>query len=104
MRVAGEESGRMSEYRIHQDINLFEIVDEYAKRLQEQVDEMALDMAAEMLAKYGYVKVVRCRDCKWFDGRPNYQLCRRDMSCDEIAVFAEPNGFCAWGVKRKEGE
>ena len=21
------------------------------------------------------------------------------MSCDEIAVFAEPDGFCAWGEK-----
>ena len=45
-------------------------------------------------------EIVRCKDCKWFDGRPNYQLCRRDMSCDEIAVFAEPDGFCAWAERR----
>ena len=45
-------------------------------------------------------EIVRCRDCRWFDSRPNYQLCRRDMSCDEIAVFAEPDGFCAWGERK----
>ena len=45
-------------------------------------------------------EIVRCRDCRWFDSRPNYQLCRRDMSCDEIAVSAEPDGFCAWGERK----
>ena len=49
-------------------------------------------------------RVVRCRDCKWFDSRPNYQLCRRDMSCDEIAVCAEPNGFCAWACRKEVGD
>lgn len=47
-------------------------------------------------------EIVRCRDCVWFDGRPNYQLCRRDMSCDEIALYAEPDGFCAWGERKVE--
>ena len=55
----------MSEYRIHQDINLSEIADEYAKRLQEHVDELALDRAAETLAKYGYVK--EDKQSRWFE-------------------------------------
>ena len=33
------------ESKIRQDLNMFEIADEYAKRLQEQVDEIALDKA-----------------------------------------------------------
>ena len=86
----------MSEYRIHQDINLFEIADEYAKRLQEHVDELALDMAAETLAKYGYVKVVRCRDCNSasfdeFGGGWCHENCR------EIKAW----NFCSWGERRE---
>ena len=48
------------ESKIRQDLNMFEIADEYAKRLQEQVDEIALDKAAGTLAKFGYVKVRTC--------------------------------------------
>ena len=44
-------------------------------------------------------EIVRCRHCKWFDAP---RLCRRDMSCDEIAVDVEPNGFCAWGERRDD--
>ena len=44
-------------------------------------------------------EIIRCRDCKWFDKKG---LCRRDMSCDELAVSAGPDAFCAWG-ERKEG-
>lgn len=97
----------MSEYRIHQDINLFEIADEYAKRLQEHVDELALDMAAETLAKYGYVKVVRCRDCAkadyaevhMFDGtRPKKWTCTR-FEC--FLHMVQPDDFCSRGARRE---
>lgn len=47
-------------------------------------------------------EIVRCRDCRHFDNRLSYPLCRRDMSCDELAVYAEPNGFCAWGERREQ--
>ena len=40
-------------------------------------------------------EIVRCRDCKWFDG---------DMSCDKLAVCAGPDGFCAWGERKVDGE
>lgn len=86
----------MSEYRISQEINLFEIADKYAKRLQEQVDEMTLDKAADALAKFGYVKVVRCRDCRFSLAHGNG--CGRNQDIYD----AEPDGFCAW-AERKEG-
>ena len=54
----------MSEYRIHQDINLFEIANEYAERVSRVIDEQTLANVEHQLAGYGYVKVVRCRDCR----------------------------------------
>lgn len=46
------------------------------------------------------VPVVRCRDCRhmgygsWGTERP--EVCRRGASM----VLVEPDGFCAWGVRR----
>ena len=80
----------MSELMYRHEINLSEIADEYAKRLEERVDEMALDRAAYALERFGYVKVIRCRDCRMFgDCEWNYEN--------------EPMGFCSWGYVLKEG-
>lgn len=46
-------------------------------------------------------EIVRCRDCKLCDERYGRMLCRRDMSCDEIALDVKPDGFCAWGERRE---
>ena len=83
------------EYRTHQDINLFEIANEYAKLLQEHVDELAFDMAVETLARYGYVKVVRCRDCRYYT--------HSSWRCDLHGIVneVEPDCFCAWGKRRQ---
>lgn len=97
----------MSDYRISQEINLFEIADKYAKRLQEQVDEMTLDKAADALAKFGYVKIVRCRDCEhYYEAEEYHPQGNYDRRCckyfgtydDEV----EPDGYCKW-AKRKDG-
>ena len=101
----------MSKFTCRHEINLSEIADEYAKRLEAQVDEMALDKAADTLERFGYVKVIRCRDCvhyrkhKWFKVAVGTPL-GTDIS-DVCMFFAdgckvEPDGFCAWG-ERKEG-
>ena len=100
----------MTEYRISQEINLFEIADKYAKRLQEQVDEMTLDKAADALAKFGYVKVVRCSDCsKWHhidteDGI-RYGECDEWKRADSYCVPAtNEDGFCAWSARKEVRE
>ena len=36
------------------------------------------------------VEVVRCKDCKWWDGN--------EESCD--GEFARADDFCSWGVRR----
>lgn len=42
--------------RFYEEIDLQKIVDELARRLQRNVDEAALDKAADTLAGFGYVK------------------------------------------------
>lgn len=49
-------------------------------------------------------EIVRCRDCKLCDERYGRLLCRRDMSCDEIALDVEPDGFCSWACRKESGE
>lgn len=56
-------------YELRYDIDYSEYIDEIAKKVQHRVDQAALDKAAGTLAEYGYVKVVRCRDCKRFDSK-----------------------------------
>lgn len=84
-------------FRYREEIDLQKIVDEQARKLQRNVDEATLDKAAGTLASFGYVKVVRCRDCAY---------CMAYMAgtyCDYMAHSVEPDGFCAW-AERKEGE
>ena len=96
--------------RCEQDFR--DLVDEYAGRIQRGVDAAALDKAAGALAEFGYVKVVRCRDCV------HMHTVRRwlGMDVDECWLHAdresgalgkeriEPDGFCAWGERRGDAE
>lgn len=43
-------------------------------------------------------EIVRCRDCKHY-GCDGYD----EHYCYYWDKLREPDGFCAWGVKRKEG-
>ena len=96
-------------YRIEHDFG--PMVDEIAAKIQHRVDQAALDRAADTLAMYGYVKVVRCRDCEHaheVDGGMYDCLGKLttewDYYYDEPQQnLVEPDGFCAW-AKRKEAE
>lgn len=59
-------------------------------------------------------EIVRCRDCKWFCeerrctsvGWNDVFTCYSDQWSTSSLMPShkvEPDGFCAWGVKRKEG-
>ena len=82
------------EYR--QEFDFTAQVDEIAARIQRRVDQAALDKAAGTLAEYGYVKVVRCRDCKHYDrdGVPSDVYPDRYW-CDIMTVYILPDGFCS---------
>ena len=91
----------MTELSIRQEMNLNGRVDEIAEKIERRVNQAALDKAASTLEEYGYVKVVRCRDCKYVsrDGKI-YRECYRLHGYNSFTV--EEYGFCAW-AKRKEG-
>lgn len=89
------------EYRVSLDTR--QMVDDIAKRIQDEVDQAALDKAAATLAKFGYVKVVRCRDCKHFKDRNGAIL--PSMVCERWRYYnfkTEPERYCAWGERREQ--
>lgn len=94
----------MSEYHAYSIEHDFgPMVDEIAAKIQHRVDQAALDKAADTLAEYGYVKVVRCRDCAkadWF-GAIGYG----EFTCRVHGWTSESNdGFCAWAKRNGGGD
>ena len=88
----------MREYNVIER-SLTDMVDEIAERVQRKVDQAALDKAADTLAEFGYVKVVRCRDCK----HHHEGMC---MLSDGIGDFkrwyVDDDGFCSDGERSGE--
>ena len=97
--------------RCEQDLSY--LVDEYAGRIQRNVDAAALDKAAGVLAGFGYVKVVRCRDCKHLDifrpfdvyrmkpsETPEFHCTSSQFSNWDFPIEVELDGFCAWGERK----
>lgn len=105
-------------YRVEHDFT--SMVDEIAAQIQHKVDQAALDKAAYTLEQFGYVKVVRCRDCKYADEviwptsskvPPDYLDCNSplvetwDYYNDEPKDNpVPPNGFCFHGERRRDDE
>lgn len=75
------------EYR--DEFNVTDFASKYAERISRVIDEQTLANVEHQLAMYGYVKVVRCRDCKHF-GYCKFYARSENKS----------NGFCAWGERR----
>lgn len=42
-------------------------------------------------------RIVRCRDCKYYE--PNTYS---HFTCELLTFHVEPDGFCAWGVRRED--
>ena len=93
------------EIRHDVDFDLTHIVNEMARRIAKERDQRVLDLLEHA---YGFVRPVRCRDCK------NGIKCDSGISCigplvqtwdyynDEPLVNpVPPDGYCAWG--RREG-
>ena len=45
-------------------------------------------------------EIVRCRDCKHYDNDKTEYF----NYCCEWCEQVEPDGFCAWGVRRVDGD
>lgn len=72
-----------------------------AAKIQHQVDQAALDKAADTLVKFGYVKIVRCRDCDYYDHWEASGRYREKHVCghwDYLEI--DPDGFCAWAERK----
>lgn len=57
-----------------------------------ELQNVTLTEADEVLDKIDYVRVVRCKDCKYWNGEGKY--CDYDMS-------GLADDFCSWGERRK---
>lgn len=95
------------EYR--KEFNVTDIARKYADRVACVIDEQTLANVEDQLAGYGYVKVVRCRDCVFkevHDGN-EYPIGERGSvyclawSDGTQGRWTKPDGFCHKG-KRKE--
>lgn len=76
-----------------------ELIAAWNTRACGQCEYGAVPMTEENMAAHGWAKVVRCRDCRFYEetGNCNWFEC---SSCGLLAEV-EPDGFCAWG-ERKE--
>lgn len=86
------------------EFNVMDFVSKYAERVSRVIDEQTLANVEHQLAMYGYVKVVRCRDCRWLDHHNLYLCMLPDGDGGYACWVVEPDGFCAWGERRVEGE
>lgn len=69
------------------------VLNEMARRVGDKLDE-------EILARLGYVKPVRCRDCKYDTLDHSDHDCRETLYCGFHRMDVKPDGYCAWGVRR----
>ena len=65
------------------------------------MSEYIVNLSADWANKQGekLTEIVRCRDCK-YNAKDTDGICYRF----DHEHFNQPDGFCAWAVKRKEGK
>lgn len=80
------------------EFNIEDFVDKYVERVNREIDQRVLDKVEHRLAEYGYVKVVRCRDCRHFITISAIEI----SFCARVDYEVMPDDFCSYG-KRKEG-
>lgn len=89
----------MSEY-FHATTDMSDFVDKCAERISRRIDENALAKVETQLAEYGYIKVVRCRDCRF--GIDGGKYCAESCADSWDWRNVEPDGFCSWGKPREK--
>ena len=80
------------EYR--DEFNAMDFASKYAERISRVIDEETLANVEHQLAMYGYVKVVRCKDC----ANPSFDEFG-DGWCNENCREVKPWDYCAWGER-----
>ena len=83
-------------------------LDTMAQRAAERIED---ELVQQILARLGYVKPVRCKDCKSMHSVRSWagtdeDECWLHASPETVAlgkVPTDPDGYCAWGVRREDG-
>ena len=86
----------MTEHGARAECDFTPMVDRIAEQVQWRVDHAALEKAAGALEEHGYVKVVRCRDCRFYKTGDSGKWCLKS-----ITTISDPDGFCAWAERRE---
>ena len=77
-------------------------LDAMAQRAAERIED---ELVQQLLARLGYVKVVRCGECKYY---ADHEWVLVTDVCDVCHFWhgkptkVAPDGYCAWGECREE--
>ena len=83
-----------------EEFNVTDIARKYAERVARVIDEQTLANVENQLAEFGYVKVVRCRDCACLVENDTFYDCNHFNCHLYWNEGQDPDGFCAWGSRR----
>lgn len=81
------------------ELDYVEVAEKVIRKMQRDFDAAVLAQCETELASFGYVKVIRCRDCKHHE-----KLTDGMGVCHALGIaFANmSDGYCAWGERRSE--
>ena len=91
----------LPEFSYRAEFDLSSYMDEYTKRVQRAIDEQVLHNCERELEGFGYVKVVRCRDCKWFKDYENTFEPDLGYCSEHDREEVRGSWFCAWAERRE---
>ena len=78
---------------------------EYIIGISAEVIERAKN-GEKILVTPKLTEVVRCRDCKHYEQRAEVRKQTFTVSsepwCNKLVKCVEPDGFCAWGVRKDD--
>ena len=76
-------------------------LDEMARRAAERIED---ELVQQILARLGYVKVVRCRECRRVTIDQGDHDYREPLWCGLFRMDVSLDGYCAWGERKEEHE
>ena len=76
-------------------------LDEMAHRVAERIEN---ELTQQILARLGYVKVVRCRECRRVTIDQGDHDYREPLWCGLFRMDVSLDGYCAWGERKEEHE
>ena len=71
--------------------------------MTEYIMDRQYDVANGTFSNVKREEIVRCRDCKYYDRYPNDYVCVC-YRFDNEQPIVEPDGFCAWALRKELDE